>query len=84
MSEIIAVGLDLAKNGFQLHGADTSGRGVLRRKLRRDQVAAHCGDDGADTTAGAASKQRCTACNCWASGLWRGTSTVRLPNSRSA
>ena len=38
MSEIITVGLDLAKNVFQAHGADASGRAVLRRKLRRDQV----------------------------------------------
>jgi transposase len=38
MSEIITVGLDLAKNVFQVHGADVSGRAVLRKKLRRDQV----------------------------------------------
>jgi hypothetical protein len=30
MSEIITVGLDLAKNVFQVHGADASGLGVLR------------------------------------------------------
>lgn len=38
MSEIITVGLDLAKNVFQVHGADGAGRPVLRKKLRRDQV----------------------------------------------
>ena len=38
LSEIITVGLDLAKNVFQVHGADASGRAVLRKKLRRDQV----------------------------------------------
>ncbi|MFX0547557.1 IS110 family transposase [Roseovarius sp. S1116L3] len=38
MSEIITVGLDLAKNVFQAHGADGSGRAVLRKKLRRAQV----------------------------------------------
>ncbi len=38
MSEIITVGLDLAKNVFQVHGADASGRAMLRRKLRRAQV----------------------------------------------
>lgn len=38
MSEIITVGLDLAKNVFQAHGADGSGKAVLRKKLRRDQV----------------------------------------------
>jgi len=38
MSEIITVGLDLAKNVFQVHGADGAGRAVLRKKLRRMQV----------------------------------------------
>jgi transposase len=38
MSEIITAGLDLAKTVFQVHGADASGRAVLRKKLRRDQV----------------------------------------------
>jgi transposase len=38
MSEIITVGLDLAKNVFQVHGADGAGRAVLRKKLRRAQV----------------------------------------------
>ncbi|MGB8716583.1 MAG: IS110 family transposase [Rhodanobacteraceae bacterium] len=40
MSEIITVGLDLAKNVFQVHGADGAGRAVLRKKLRREQVLA--------------------------------------------
>lgn len=38
MSDIITVGLDLAKNVFQVHGADSAGRAVLRKKLRRTQV----------------------------------------------
>lgn len=33
MSEITTVGLDLAKTVFQAHGADGSGRAVLRRKV---------------------------------------------------
>ena len=40
MSEIITVGLDLAKNVFQVHGADGAGQAVLRKKLRRAQVLA--------------------------------------------
>ena len=43
MSEIITVGFDLAKNVFQAHGANASGRAVLRKKLRRDQVLAFFG-----------------------------------------
>jgi len=38
MSEITTIGLDLAKNVFQLHGADHSGKAVMGKKLRRDQV----------------------------------------------
>jgi transposase len=38
MSEIITVGLDLAKNVFQVHGTDSAGRAILRKKLRRGQV----------------------------------------------
>ncbi|SFE47952.1 hypothetical protein SAMN04488523_107209, partial [Sulfitobacter brevis] len=40
MSDIITVGLDLAKNVFQVHGADGAGHAVLRKKLRRTQVLA--------------------------------------------
>ncbi len=43
MLETTTVGLDLAKNVFQAHGADASGRAVLRKKLRRDQVLAFFG-----------------------------------------
>jgi transposase len=43
MSEITTVGLDLAKNVFQAHGADASGQALLRKKLRRDQVLAFFG-----------------------------------------
>lgn len=38
MSEIITVGLDLAKSVFQVHGADSKGNAVLHKKLRRAQV----------------------------------------------
>ena len=43
MSEIITVGLDLAKNVFQAHGADASGRAILHKKLRRHQALAFFG-----------------------------------------
>ena len=35
MSEIITVGLNLAKNMFQVHGTAGAGRAVLRKKLRQ-------------------------------------------------
>jgi transposase len=40
MGEVSAIGLDLAKNVFQAHGADGSGAVLFRKKLRRHQVLA--------------------------------------------
>ena len=34
------VGIDLAKNVFQVHAVDERGRAVLRKQLRRDQMTA--------------------------------------------
>ena len=39
MDEVSTIGIDLAKHVFQLHGVDGAGRVVLRRRLRRSQVA---------------------------------------------
>jgi len=33
------IGLDTAKHVFQIHGADGTGRAVLKKRLRRGQVA---------------------------------------------
>lgn len=38
MGEVITVGLDLAKNVFQVHGVDAAGEVAFRRQLRRGQV----------------------------------------------
>ena len=35
MNQVTTVGLDLAKHIFQLHGADSAGAVVFRKKLRR-------------------------------------------------
>jgi transposase len=40
MNEVITIGVDLAKNVFQVHGVDGSGETVIRRQLRRRQVLA--------------------------------------------
>jgi transposase len=39
--QITTVGIDLAKNVFQVHGVDGHGKPVLRKTLRRSQVAAY-------------------------------------------
>jgi transposase len=38
------VGIDLAKNVFQVHGIDARGKVVLRKQLRREQVAVYFGN----------------------------------------
>jgi transposase len=38
VTKATTIGLDIAKQVFQVHGADRTGRGVLRRKLRRSEV----------------------------------------------
>ncbi len=38
MKEVTTIGIDLAKNVFQVHGVDASGVTVIRRQLRRSQV----------------------------------------------
>jgi transposase len=41
--KIMRIGLDLAKNVFQVHGVDPQGKVVLRRQLRRHQMIAFFG-----------------------------------------
>ena len=36
--KVTTVGIDLAKNVFQVHGVDERGRTVLRKQLKRGQV----------------------------------------------
>jgi carotenoid cleavage dioxygenase-like enzyme len=38
MGDITTIGLDLAKNVFQVHGVDEAGGVVVRKRLRRGQV----------------------------------------------
>lgn len=36
--QVSSIGVDLAKNVFQVHGVDSSGKVVISRQLRRKQV----------------------------------------------
>jgi len=38
MNEVTTIGVDLAKNVFQVHGVDGAGKSVIRKQLRRRQV----------------------------------------------
>jgi len=37
-SELVVLGIDLAKNSFQLHGVDASGQVVIKKKLSRNKL----------------------------------------------
>jgi len=38
MNKISVIGLDLAKNVFQIHGVDPDGEVVVRKQLKRSQM----------------------------------------------
>ncbi len=38
--QITTIGIDLAKNVFQVHGVDERGKTVLKKRVKRDQMAA--------------------------------------------
>lgn len=78
MSEIITVGLDLAKNVFQVHGADSAGRAILRKKLRRGQVLEFFGQLSACVVA----VEVCGGAHYWGREIRKLGHQVRLPPPR--
>ncbi len=44
MNEVTTIGLDLAKNVFQVHGVDASGRVLIRRQLGRRRAWINLGE----------------------------------------
>jgi transposase len=44
--KITTIGIDLAKEVFQVHGADAHGKAVLRKQLRRGEMAKFRGYSG--------------------------------------
>ena len=70
------VGVDLAKNVFQLHGVDRSGKAVWRRRLRRHQWLAAL-MEAADTSC-VIGMEACTGAHHWARQLQAHGYTVKL------
>ncbi len=68
------IGLDIAKQIFQVHGADAEGRAVLRQRLRRNQVAAFF----ANLPLCVVGLEACGGAQHWVRVLSRCGSTVRL------
>jgi len=72
--EIATIGLDLAKNVFQVHGVNERGKAVLRKQLRRDQVAPFF----ANLPACLVGIEACASAHHWARKLQALGHTVRL------
>ena len=71
---ITTIGIDLAKNSFQLHGVDRTGRTVLRKKLSRSRFLAFFADLPACTIG----MEACGGAHHWARELTKLGHTVRL------
>ena len=59
---ICIVGIDIAKNTFQLHGADNSGKAVYKERLARRELAAHVANLPICTIV----MEACSGANYWA------------------
>ena len=68
------IGLDLAKNVFQVHGADTAGAVVFRKQLRRDKLLAFFAGQPACIVA----MEACSSAHYWAREIGKLGHTVRL------
>src|ERR1700691_5514436 len=72
--KITTVGIDLAKNLFQIHGVDERGKAVLRKQLRRAQVAVFF----CNLPPCVIGMEACASAHYWARTLLRFGHTVRL------
>ena len=72
--KITTVGIDLAKNVFQVHGIDERGKAVVRKQLRRAQVAVFFGN----LPPCVIGMEACASAHHWARTLQRFGHTVRL------
>src|SRR5688572_5859182 len=74
MAEVNTIGLDIGKRVLQAHGADATGRAVLQRKLRREEVPAFF----AELPACLVGMEACTTAHHWARELRALGHEVRL------
>jgi transposase len=71
---ISILGIDIAKNTFQLHGADNTGKAILKKRLPRQKLAAYAATLPACTIV----MESCGGANYWARIFQRSGHTVRL------
>ena len=72
--KVVTIGLDLAKHIFQVHGADAEGRLLIRRRLRRSQMAGFF----ANVPPCVVGMEACCGAHYWSRVIGRFGHTVRL------
>ena len=72
--KLTTIGIDLAKNVFQVHGVDERGKTVLRKPLKRNQVAPFF----ANLTPCLIGMEACGSAHFWANKLQVMGHTVKL------
>jgi len=72
--ELEVLGIDLAKDSFQLHGVDAQGRTVLKKRVKRNELAAFV----ANLPACLIGIEACGGANYWVRVFTRAGHTVRM------
>jgi len=72
--KIKVLGIDIAKNVFQLHGVDSHSKAVLKKRLSRDQLTAYVANLDQCTIV----MESCGSANYWARVFQRSGHTVKL------
>ncbi|MFT5395991.1 MAG: transposase [Gammaproteobacteria bacterium] len=71
---ISMVGIDIAKNVFQLHGVDNTGKSVLKKQMSRDKLSVYIANLSPCTIV----MESCGGANYWASVFEKNEHTVKL------
>lgn len=74
MMKVTTIGIDLAKNVFQVHGVDAHGKAVLKKQLKREQMASFF----ANLPACLIGMEACGSAHFWARKLLAQGHTVKL------
>lgn len=71
---ISVLGIDIAKNIFQLHGVDSAGKRILKQRIEREKLSAYVANLPLSTIA----MESCGGANYWARVFQRQGHTVKL------
>ena len=72
--QVITFGIDLAKNVFQIHGVDAAGHTVVKKQLKRDQLAPYF----ANVAPATIGMEACSSAHYWARKLQGMGHSVKL------